>query len=328
MALEQGKLSSSKSQTPTLTTIDLNVNQYKETVEKMSTEMFHIHTSMVAANEENKLKCANEIEAVLREKLEKNKVKMKSFRNTSELVGQYHEKNRPCANIAIGLDYDAMNDKKKIVGDKGKAKKTENAPTFLKEVNAPIFKTCEVNFSEEELIIKQEITDEDKEKKTEESVQSSNNEQKLMDKQSPKTHVKEIKTEDARKKKKNRNGKIGINKSNNFAYVTDAPRKKWQSEESHMDHRQWIFQAYDSKKTGEVALKGARKGSLFVTDFDSTNKDGVCCFYTKALEEQSKLWHKKLSHLNFKAINTLVKKELVRGMPKLELAQVKVCEAY
>ncbi|KAL8109747.1 hypothetical protein AgCh_025735 [Apium graveolens] len=44
-------------------------------------------------------------------------------------------------------------------------------------------------------------------------------------------------------------------------------------------------------------------------------------------EEQSKLWHRKLSHLNFKAINTLVKKELVRDMPKLEFAQVEVCEA-
>ena len=85
--------------------------------------MFHIHTSKVAANEEvsrltklneklesekqetellivelealkqengylkNKLKCANEIEAVLREKLEKNEVKLKSFKNVSELVG-------------------------------------------------------------------------------------------------------------------------------------------------------------------------------------------------------------------------------------------------
>ena len=49
-----------------------------------------------------------------------------------------------------------------IVGDKGKAKKTENAPTFLKEVNAPTFKACVVNFSEDELIIKQEIDDLDK----------------------------------------------------------------------------------------------------------------------------------------------------------------------
>ncbi|KAL8109877.1 hypothetical protein AgCh_025826 [Apium graveolens] len=77
-----------------------------------------------------------------------------------------------------------------------------------------------------------------------------------------------------------------------------------------------------SMKTGEVALTGAKKGSLFVADLDSINKDGICCFYTKASEEQIKLWHKKLSHLNFKAINTLVKKELVRDMPKLEFAQV------
>ena len=85
--------------------------------------------------------------------------------------------------------------------------------------------------------------------------------------------------------------------------------------------------AFISKKTGEVSLRGARKGSLFVADFNSTNEDGVCCFYTKASEEQSKLWHKKLSHLNLKAINTLVKKELVRDMPSLEFAQMEVCEA-
>ncbi|KAL8155673.1 hypothetical protein AgCh_000901 [Apium graveolens] len=226
MALEQGESASSKSHVPTLTTIDLNVNQYKETIEKMSTKMFHIHTSMIAANEENKLKCANEIEAVLREKLEKNEVKLKSFRNASELVGKYHEKNKPCANIVIGLDYDAMNDKKKTMGDKGKAKKTENAPTFLKEVNIPIFKAYEVNFNEEELIIKKEITDEDKEKKIEESTQSSNTKEKLMDKQSSKTPVKETKTEDTRKKKKNRNGKIWINKKKQFCLCCRCSKKE------------------------------------------------------------------------------------------------------
>ncbi|KAL8134216.1 hypothetical protein AgCh_009317 [Apium graveolens] len=47
----------------------------------------------------------------------------------------------------------------------------------------------------------------------------------------------------------------------------------------------------------------------------------------EALEEQRKLWHKKMSHLNFKAINTLVKNELVRDMPKLEFAQVELVES-
>ncbi|KAL8109056.1 hypothetical protein AgCh_025230 [Apium graveolens] len=81
------------------------------------------------------------------------------------------------------------------------------------------------------------------------------------------------------------------------------------------------------KKTGEVALKGARKGSLFIANLDSTNEGGICCFYTKESTEQNKLWHRILSHLNYKAINTLVKKELVRDMPKLEFARIEVCEA-
>ncbi|KAL8149628.1 hypothetical protein AgCh_006582 [Apium graveolens] len=198
MALEQGESSSSKTRVPTLTIIDLN----------------------------NKINCANEIEVVLREKLEKNDVKLKSFRNVSELVGQYHEKNKSCANIAIGLDYDALNNKKKDVREKGKANENEDVPTMLKKVGSAMFKACEVDFSEEELIKKQEIVNEDNEKKNAETTQTSKAEKKLMDNQDSKTPVEKIKTKDARKKKKNRNGKIGINKSNNFAYVADAPRKK------------------------------------------------------------------------------------------------------
>ncbi|KAL8121129.1 hypothetical protein AgCh_018045 [Apium graveolens] len=507
MALEQGESSSSKSHVPTLTTINLNVSQYKETVEKMSTEMFHIHTSMVAANEEvsrltkineklesekqeaelllvelktvrqenpyikNKLKCASEIEAVLRKKLEKNEVKLKSFKNASELIGQYHEKNKPCGNIAIGLGYDALNNKKKDIEDsriqniklypykelqiatsyfnaankigergfgfvyKGKLKdgtliaiKVLSAesrqgeyisdfgiakllPTHLSHITTQVVGTLidtpflyyTTKYKEVNNVIcaveaiypgvcNMRPADQKggyNENKDAKATQSFKTEEKLLDNQSSKTPVKETKTEDARKKKKNRNGKIGINKSNNFAYVansfswlannlfTQGKVKKviWIIDSGcsrHMTGDKALLSQFEekagplvtfgdntlvaglevnllsvsqfadksfevlfnkekctfiSKKTGEVALKGARKGSLFVADLDSTNKDGICCFYAKASEEQSKLWHKKLSHLNFKAINTLVKKELVRDMPKLEFAQVEFCEA-
>ena len=100
-------------------------------------------------------------------------MKLKSFKNASDLIGQYHEKNKPCANIAIGLDYEGLNNKKKSVSDKGKSTETEDVPIILKKVESPLFKACEVNFSEEELIIKQEIADEDKEKKNDETTQSS-----------------------------------------------------------------------------------------------------------------------------------------------------------
>ncbi|KAL8133773.1 hypothetical protein AgCh_009008 [Apium graveolens] len=170
-------------------------SQYNETVEKMSMEMFHIHTSLVATTEElvehetvkqeneylkNKLKCAIEIEVVLREKLEKNKVKLKSFRNASQLVGQYHEKNKPCARIAIGLNYDALNNKRKVEGDKGKETVSEDVPAVLRKVGSHMFKVCEVNFSEEELIRKQEIVDEDNEKKCTEITPTSKAEKKPM----------------------------------------------------------------------------------------------------------------------------------------------------
>ncbi|KAL8126811.1 hypothetical protein AgCh_013925 [Apium graveolens] len=432
------------------------VSRLKRINEKLESEKQETDLLLVeldAAKQENaylknKLKCASEIEAVLRERLEKNEVKLKSFKNTSELIGQYHEKNKPYANIAIGLDYEGLNNKKKSVSDKGKSNETQNVPIILKKVESPLFKACESSISVETLKANQET----------------------------KEPVKEIKAEEVKKKKKNRNGKIGINKSNNFAYVADSPRKRCENYGS-MNHLtrlckkignnppegvckyneakandpysfcdkfdcipcnikvmkschklridlieskvgsiserenaqqakerrsygslivdgdkallsqfeemagplvtfgdnnkgftmgygkiisgnvviedvalvaglevnllsvsqfadrgfQVIFNkeecAFISKKTGEIALKGVRKGSLFVADLDSTNKDGVCCFYTKASEEQSKLWHKKLSHLNFKAINTLVKKELVRDMPSLEFAQLEVCEA-
>ncbi|KAL8157029.1 hypothetical protein AgCh_001943 [Apium graveolens] len=375
MALEQGDSSSSKSQVLTLTTIDLNVSQYKETVEKMSTEMFHIHTSMVAANEEvsrmkkineklesekqevelllveldaakqeiaylkNKLKCASEIEAVLRERLEKNEVKLKSFKNASELIGQYHEKNKPCANIAIGLDYEGLNNNKKSVSNKVKSTEAEDVPIILKKVESPLFKACEVSFSEEELIIKQEIADEDKEKENDETTQSSISVETPKANQETKEPVKEIKAEQGKGKKVIWNIDSGCSR-----HMTGDKALLSQFEEmagplvTFGDNNKGFTMGYGKIVTGNVVIEdvalvaGLEVNLLSISQFadidlDSTNKEGVCCFYTKASEEQSKLWHKKLSHLNFKAINTQVKKELVRDMPNLEFAQLEVCEA-
>ncbi|KAL8109486.1 hypothetical protein AgCh_025545 [Apium graveolens] len=203
MALEQGESFSSKTKVPTLTTINLNESQYKETVEKMSIEIFHIHTSMVEATEEvSRLSKANE-------KL--------------EISGQYYEKNKPCANIASGLDYDALNSNRKVEGDKGKTTVSGDVPAMLINVGSPMFKLYEVNFSEEELIISKKLLMRTI-KKCIEATPTSKAENKPMVDQTPKMPIKEIKIENAGKKKK-KNGNIGINKTNNFAYIEDAPRK-------------------------------------------------------------------------------------------------------
>ena len=81
------------------------------------------------------------------------------------------------------------------------------------------------------------------------------------------------------------------------------------------------------KKNGLLALEGVGKGNLFIADLQSGSKDEVNCFYAKASSDESWLWHKKLSHLNFKTMNSLVNKELVRGLPQMEFTQEGLCEA-
>ena len=82
-----------------------------------------------------------------------------------------------------------------------------------------------------------------------------------------------------------------------------------------------------NRKDEKLTLQGVRKGNLFVADLGSTCDGEVRCFYSKASSEDSWLWHKKLSHLNFKTMNSLVKRELVRGLPQMEFCQEGLCEA-
>ena len=82
-----------------------------------------------------------------------------------------------------------------------------------------------------------------------------------------------------------------------------------------------------NRKDEKLALQGVRKGNLFIADLDSARQDEMSCFYRKASGEDSWLWHKKLSHLNFKTMNSLVKRELVRGLPQMEFCKEGLCEA-
>ena len=81
------------------------------------------------------------------------------------------------------------------------------------------------------------------------------------------------------------------------------------------------------RKNGLPALQGCKEKNLFVADLMSGCKDEVNCFYAKTSPDDSWLWHKRLSHLNFKTMNSLVKRELVRGLPQMEFTQKGLCEA-
>nr|GEZ36312.1 hypothetical protein [Tanacetum cinerariifolium] len=51
------------------------------------------------------------------------------------------------------------------------------------------------------------------------------------------------------------------------------------------------------------------------------------CILSKASKTKSWLWHRRLSHLNFGAINHLARQGLVRGLPKLKFKKDHLCSA-
>ncbi|GKC64191.1 retrovirus-related pol polyprotein from transposon TNT 1-94 [Tanacetum coccineum] len=53
----------------------------------------------------------------------------------------------------------------------------------------------------------------------------------------------------------------------------------------------------------------------------------LICLLSKASKTKSWLWHRRLSHLNFGAINHLARHGLVRGLPKLKFEKDHLCSA-
>ncbi|GKB14268.1 retrovirus-related pol polyprotein from transposon TNT 1-94 [Tanacetum coccineum] len=77
----------------------------------------------------------------------------------------------------------------------------------------------------------------------------------------------------------------------------------------------------------EVVLIAPRRRDVYVIDMSSFNKESNACFFAKASPSVNWLWHKRLSHLNFKNINNLAKHNLVSGLPSLTFSKDKNCSA-
>ncbi|GKE18864.1 retrovirus-related pol polyprotein from transposon TNT 1-94 [Tanacetum coccineum] len=54
----------------------------------------------------------------------------------------------------------------------------------------------------------------------------------------------------------------------------------------------------------------------------------LICLLSKASKTKSRLWHQRLSHLNFGAINHLARYDLVRGLLKLKFEKDHLCSAF
>ncbi|GJZ87532.1 retrovirus-related pol polyprotein from transposon TNT 1-94 [Tanacetum coccineum] len=77
----------------------------------------------------------------------------------------------------------------------------------------------------------------------------------------------------------------------------------------------------------EIMLRAPRRNDVYAPDMSSLTPNEAC-FFAKSLESVNWLWHKRMSHLNFKNINKLAKQNKVLGLPSLVYSKDKPCLAY
>nr|GEV60788.1 hypothetical protein [Tanacetum cinerariifolium] len=74
-------------------------------------------------------------------------------------------------------------------------------------------------------------------------------------------------------------------------------------------------------------LTGSRGNNLYTLSLQDMMASSPICLLSKASKTKSLLWHRRLSHLNFGAINHLARQGLVRGLPKLKFEKNHLCLA-
>ncbi|GJS06740.1 putative ribonuclease H-like domain-containing protein [Tanacetum coccineum] len=78
----------------------------------------------------------------------------------------------------------------------------------------------------------------------------------------------------------------------------------------------------------QILLKVPRQNNMYSFDMKTPGltKD-YACLIAKATSDESKLWHRRLGHINFKNLNKLVKGNLVRGLPSKVFRNDHTCVA-
>nr|GEX04465.1 reverse transcriptase domain-containing protein [Tanacetum cinerariifolium] len=78
----------------------------------------------------------------------------------------------------------------------------------------------------------------------------------------------------------------------------------------------------------QVLLRVPRKNNMYSVNLKNIIPNGgLTCLFAKATSDESKLWHRRLGHLNFKTMNKLVKENLVRGLPSKLFENDQTCVA-
>ncbi|GJT69067.1 retrovirus-related pol polyprotein from transposon TNT 1-94 [Tanacetum coccineum] len=78
---------------------------------------------------------------------------------------------------------------------------------------------------------------------------------------------------------------------------------------------------------GVDLLTGSRGNNLYTLSVGDMMTSSAICLLSKASKTKSWLWHRRLSHLNFGAINHFARHGLVRGLLKLKFKKDHLCSA-
>ncbi|GJV08618.1 retrovirus-related pol polyprotein from transposon TNT 1-94 [Tanacetum coccineum] len=78
---------------------------------------------------------------------------------------------------------------------------------------------------------------------------------------------------------------------------------------------------------GVDLLSGSRGTNLYSLSIGDMMASSPICLLSKAIKTKSWLWHQRLSHLNFGALNHLARNGLVRGLPRLKFEKDHLCSA-
>ncbi|GJS98276.1 putative ribonuclease H-like domain-containing protein [Tanacetum coccineum] len=78
----------------------------------------------------------------------------------------------------------------------------------------------------------------------------------------------------------------------------------------------------------QVLLRVPRQSNMYSFDLRNVVPSGdLTCLFANATIDESKLWHRRMGHVNFKTMNKLVKGNLVRGLPSKIFVNDHTCVA-
>ncbi|GKD26520.1 integrase, catalytic region, zinc finger, CCHC-type containing protein [Tanacetum coccineum] len=79
---------------------------------------------------------------------------------------------------------------------------------------------------------------------------------------------------------------------------------------------------------GVDLLSGSQGTNLYFLSIGDMMASSPICLLSKAIKTESWLRHRRLSHLNFGALNYLARNSLIRGLPRLKFEKDHLCSAY